>query len=190
MERQKKKGKTPHKTPQEIREPSTTSATLKKRKASSENSASSTSLERGITITTHSPLGQEWVEQLGGMVVHSTYMYNSTTRFKITYHTSECYQVLQDPEVVPHLDARELGRMRFKLSCHLNMNYAVQFVKNYNMNTKQTKIISSDGQERTLTLSIDAVRNAYALDVVAEPYVDLRKLGNKLEGAAYESHKQ
>ena len=28
-------------------------------------------------------------------------------------------------------------------------------------------------------------------DVVVEPYVDLRKLGNKLEGAAtYESHKQ
>ena len=32
------------------------------------------------------------------------------------------------------------------------------------------KIISSDEQERILTLSIDAVRNAYALDVVAEPY--------------------
>ena len=42
-----------------------------------------------------------------------------------------------------------------------------------------------------MTLSIDAVRNAYALDVVAEPYVDLRKIGNKLEGAAnYESNKQ
>ena len=53
------------------------------------------------------------------------------------------------------------------------------------------KVISSDGQERILTLSIDAVRNAYALDVVAEPYMDLQKLGNKLEGtAAYESHKQ
>ena len=71
------------------------------------------------------------------------------------------------------------------------MNYAVQFVKNYNRNTKQTKIISTDGQEKTLTLSINAVRNAYALEVVTEPYVDLRKLGNKLEGAAnYESHKQ
>ena len=46
-------------------------------------------------------------------------------------------------------------------------------------------------QEKTLNLNIDAIRNAYALDVVAEPYVDLRKLGNKLEGAAtYESHKQ
>ena len=42
-----------------------------------------------------------------------------------------------------------------------------------------------------MTLSIDAVRNAYALDIVAKPYVDLRKLGNKLEGASnYESHKQ
>ena len=71
------------------------------------------------------------------------------------------------------------------------MNYAIQFVKNYNRNIKQTKIISSDGQEKTLTLSIDVVRNAYALEVVAEPYVDLRKLGNKLEGATtYESHKQ
>lgn len=38
---------------------------------------------------------------------------------------------------------------------------------------------------------MDVVRNAYGLDVVMEPYVDLRKLGNKLEGAAnYESHKQ
>ena len=42
-----------------------------------------------------------------------------------------------------------------------------------------------------MTLNIDAVRNAYALEVVDEPYVDLRKLGNKLEGATnYESHKQ
>ena len=70
----------------------------------------------------------------------------------------------------------------YKIPCFLNMDYVVQFIKNYNRNTKSTKIISKDGQERTLTLSIDAVRNAYALDVVAEPYVDLRKLGNKLEG--------
>ena len=53
-----------------------------------------------------------------------------------------------------------------------------------------SKIISEDGQEKTVTLSIDAVQNAFALDVIVEPYVDLRKLGNKLEGAAtYESHK-
>ena len=33
--------------------------------------------------------------------------------------------------------------------------------------------------------------NAFGLEVVVEPYVDLRKLGNKLEGVAtYESHKQ
>ena len=71
------------------------------------------------------------------------------------------------------------------------MDYVVQFVKNYNKNTKQTKIVSTDGQERTLTLSIHAVWNAYALEVVTEPYVDLRKLSNKIEGAAnYESHKQ
>ena len=71
------------------------------------------------------------------------------------------------------------------------MNYVVQFVKNYNRNTKQTKIVSTDGQEKTLTLNIDVVRNAYALDVVVEPYVDLKNLGNKLEGAVnYESHKQ
>ena len=42
-----------------------------------------------------------------------------------------------------------------------------------------------------LTLNVDAVRNAFGLEVVMEPYVNLRKLGNKLEGAAnYESHKQ
>ena len=71
------------------------------------------------------------------------------------------------------------------------MDYAIQFVKNYNRNTKVTKITSTDGQERALTLSIDAVRNAFALDVVAEPYVDLRKVGNKLEGVTnYEIHKQ
>ena len=41
-----------------------------------------------------------------------------------------------------------------------------------------------------MTLSIDVVRNAYALDVIAEPYVEMKKLGNKLDGAAnYESHK-
>ena len=70
------------------------------------------------------------------------------------------------------------------------MDYAIQFVKNYNRNTKVTKITSTDGQERALTLSINVVRNAFALDIVVEPYVDLRKLGNKLEGATnYESHK-
>ena len=63
------------------------------------------------------------------------------------------------------------------------MDYAVQFVKHYNRNSKTTKIISRNGQERSITLSIDALRNAYALDVIMEPYVDLRKLGNKLEGA-------
>ena len=67
----------------------------------------------------------------------------------------------------------------------------MQFVKNYNRNTKMSKIISEDGQEKTIILSIDTVRNAFALDVIAEPYVDLCKLGNKLEGATtYESHKQ
>ena len=111
-------------------------------------------------------------------MVHSTYMHNPTTWFKVCYHTSECYQALQDLEVVLHLDACGLGRMRFKLPCHLNMNYAVQFVKNYNKNTKQTKIVSTNSQEKTLTLSMDVVRNAYALDVVVEPYVDLKKLGN------------
>ena len=71
------------------------------------------------------------------------------------------------------------------------MDYAVEFMKNYNKNTKVTRITSADGQEKTLTVSIAVVQNAFALDVVAEPYVDLRKLGNKLEGAAnYESHKQ
>ena len=124
-------------------------------------------------------------------MVHSTYVHNSTSRFKVCYHISKCYQALQDKEVIPHLDACSLGRMRYKLPCYLNMNYAVQFVKNYNRNTKMSKIISEDGQETTITLSIDAVRNAFALDVIAEPYVDLHKLGNKLEGAAtYESHKQ
>ena len=62
-----------------------------KAKASLDTSASNPIMERGITITTHSLLGQEWVEQLGRMVVHSTYMLNPTTRFKLTYHASECY---------------------------------------------------------------------------------------------------
>ena len=141
-------------------------------------------MERGITITTHSSLGQEWVEQLGGMLVYYTYVFNPTTCFKFTYHTSECYQALQDLDVIPHLDASGLGRMRFKLPCHLHMGYAVQF-------TKQMKIVSDDEQEKDLTISVNVVQNAFDLEVVTEPYVDLRKLGNKLEGAInYESHKQ
>ena len=81
--------------------------------------------------------------------------------------------------------------MRYKFPCFLNMDYVVQFIKNYNRNTKTTKIVAAGGQEKTLNRNIDAVRNAYALDVVTEPYEDLLKLGNKLEGAAtYESHKQ
>ena len=111
MDRQKKKHKAAPKPTQERGEPSTASVTPRKRKTDSDTTASSPILERGITITTHSPLGQDWVEQLGGMVVHSTYLYNPTTRFKICYHTSECYKALQDPEVVPHLDACGLGKM-------------------------------------------------------------------------------
>ena len=127
---------------------------------------------------------------MGGIVVHSTYMLNPTTRFKVTYHTSKCYQALQDLDVVPHLDACGLRRMWHKLPCKLDMHYAVQFVKNYNKNTKHTRIISDDGQEKILTLNVSAVRNAYGLEVVTETYVDLRNLGNKLEGAAtYKSHK-
>ena len=42
-----------------------------------------------------------------------------------------------------------------------------------------------------MTLSVDAIRNAFSLEVVAKLYVDLRKLGNKLKGVAnYKSHKQ
>ena len=108
MERHRKKGKVTQRAPQEVGEPSTASVTPTKRKASSETSASSPSLGRNITITTHSPLGQEWVEQRG-MVVHSTYVYNTTARFKICYHTSECYQALNDKEVIPHLQACGLG---------------------------------------------------------------------------------
>ena len=80
--------------PQEKGEPSIASVTPRKRKVSSDTIASSPSMERRITITTHSPLGQEWVEQLGGMVAHSTYLHNPTTRFKVCYHTSECYKAL------------------------------------------------------------------------------------------------
>ena len=108
--------------PQEVGEPSTTSVTLRKRKASSEASASSPSLERNITITTHSPLGQEWVEALGGMVVHSTYVYNTTARFKICYHTSECYQALNNKDVIPHLQACGLGKDR--KSTRLNSSHS------------------------------------------------------------------
>ena len=118
VDRQKKKGKMAPRATQERGEPSTASVTLKKRKASSDTIASSPIMEKGITITTHSPLGQEWVEQLGGMVVHSTYLHNPTTRFKLCYHTSECYRALQDPEVISHLDACGLGRMKYKLPCY------------------------------------------------------------------------
>ena len=52
MEERKRKKKIVHRAPQEVGEPSTTSVTLKKRKASSETSASSPSFERNITITT------------------------------------------------------------------------------------------------------------------------------------------
>ena len=121
----------------------------------------------------------------------SPFAHNSTIRFKVCYHTSECYQALQDKEVVLHLQACGLGKMQYKLPYYLNMDYAIQFIKNYNRNTKMTKIIFGDRQEKSITLSIDAVRSAFALDIVVEPYVDLRKLGNKLERAAnYESHKQ
>ena len=45
--------------------------------------------------------------------------------------------------------------------------------------------------KKKLTLNVNAIRNAFGPEVVTKPYVDLRKLGNKLEGAAnYESHKQ
>ena len=64
---------------------------------------------------------------------------------KVTYHTLECYQALQDLEGIPYLDACGLGKMRYKLPCKLDMHYAVQFVKNYNRNTKKTKVISKDG---------------------------------------------
>ena len=113
MEERKRKKKMVHRAPQEVGEPSTASVAPKNRKASSETNPSSPTLERNITITTHSPLGQEWVEQLGGMVVHSTYVYNTTDRFKICYHTAECYQALNDEEVIPHLQACGLGKMRY-----------------------------------------------------------------------------
>ena len=57
MDRQRKKHKAVPKPTQEKGEPSTASVTPRKRKASSETSASSPSLERNITISTHSPLG-------------------------------------------------------------------------------------------------------------------------------------
>ena len=62
LERHKKKGKNPHKPSHEVGEPSTASVMPKKRKASFETIELSPSLERNITIMTHSPLGQEWVE--------------------------------------------------------------------------------------------------------------------------------
>lgn len=148
MERQKKKSRMAPNPTQERGESSNASVTPRKRKASSDTTTSSPIMEKGITITTHSPLGQEWVEQLGGMVVHSTYLHNPTTRFKVCYHTSECYKALRDPEVIPHLDTCGLGKMKCKLPCHLNMDYVVQFVKNYNRNTKQTRIVSTEGQEK------------------------------------------
>ena len=53
MDRQKKKGK----MASEKGEPSTASVTPRKCKTSSDTTASIPSMERGITITTHSPLG-------------------------------------------------------------------------------------------------------------------------------------
>ena len=60
--RQKKKSRMAPKATQERGEPSTASVTPRKRKASSDTTASSPIMEKEITITMHSPLGQEWVE--------------------------------------------------------------------------------------------------------------------------------
>ena len=57
IERQKRKGKPIQVAPQEVGEPSTASAVPHKRKASSDTSTSSPMSEKGITVTTHSPLG-------------------------------------------------------------------------------------------------------------------------------------
>ena len=59
--------------------------------------------------------------------------------------------------MLPGLDVCGFGKIKYKLLCKLDMRYAIQFVKNYNRNTKQTKIITDDGQEKVLTLSVDAV---------------------------------
>ena len=53
MNRQKKKGKMIQKAPQEVGESSTATMTPTNRKANSETSTSSPSLERNIPITTH-----------------------------------------------------------------------------------------------------------------------------------------
>ena len=57
MERQKRKHKTAPKPTQERGEPSTASMMPRKRKTDSDTTASSPIIERGITISTHSPLG-------------------------------------------------------------------------------------------------------------------------------------
>ena len=57
MERQKKKGKAMHKTPHETGEPFMASAIPQKHKASLDTSALSPTMERGIMITMHLPLG-------------------------------------------------------------------------------------------------------------------------------------
>ena len=80
--------------------------------------------------------------------MHSSYVLKPTTKFRVTYHTLECYKALTDSKVIPYLDACGLGMVRYKLPYKLDMNHAVRFVKNYNRNTNQTKVISNDGQEK------------------------------------------
>ena len=48
----------------------------------------------------------------------------------------------------------------------------------------------ADGQQKRFLLNVDAVRNVYGLPVVVAPYLNLRNLSQKLQGATtYDQHK-
>lgn len=70
----------------------------------------------------------------------------------------------------PYLQVVGLGTVLHKLPCYLDIKVVTQFVKNYNRTTNETFIEDVQGEKRKLHLNIDAIRNAFNLPVVREPY--------------------
>ena len=78
--------------------------------------------------------------------------------------------------MLPHLHEIGFDPLRTKFPCHLDMKFVSQFVKNYNRNTRESFILSDDGQQQRFSINIDVVQNAYGLPMVAAPCMDLRNL--------------
>lgn len=99
-------------------------------------------IEHFASKTLTSPLGLDWMHELHGHVIHSSYRYRINADFRFTYHTRNAYTAFKDPKVILWLAAVGLEDFAALLSRQRDLPKIIKFIDNYKPASRQTTVIN------------------------------------------------